>query len=42
MRRLQKKKMSEDEMKKLNEQYDQMTDKFQKEKDEYVVTVITC
>ena len=28
--------MSEDELKKLSEQYDQMTEKFQKEKDEYV------
>ena len=29
--------MSEDELKKLSEQYDQMTEKFQKEKDEYVI-----
>ena len=32
----QKKKMSEEELKKLSQQYDQMTEKFQKEKDEYV------
>jgi hypothetical protein len=28
--------MSEEELKKVSEQYDQMSEKFQKEKDEYV------
>lgn len=31
--------MSEDEMKKLSDQYDQMAEKFQKEKDEYVMRI---
>ena len=33
--------MSEDELKKVSEQYDQMSEKFQKEKEEYV-PVMTC
>ncbi len=32
--------MSEEELKKLSQQYDQMTEKFQKEKDEYVDTCL--
>ena len=33
--------MSEEERKRLSEQYDQMAEKFQKEKDEYVIIYLS-